>query len=147
MNQFILTLNVRITNAFFLILTDPIEIKISQENQIKLMETGLTPKQTQIQNMPFDILYLTAAYYIRSLDRMKEENEKFKEVKNQLLDQFDAIDIILKEIWKNKKSHSYNKNDITEINMLAKIYIDYLNLNNKSNECEEIFNNLNNIIP
>ena len=124
---------------------NPVQIKISSSNEIK---EGSNPKQREIQNMPFDLLYLHAAYYIQAISRMESDtrndikNKEFISTKNELLAKFDLLDQILEEIWneKYKKGYVYSENDINEIKYLAIEYLEYLKIKNQEDRFELIEN-------
>jgi len=99
------------------------------------LREGLNQKLRTIQDMPFDLLYLHAAYFIHIMNRMGSnnniQNEKFMKAKDDLLDIFVSLDEILHEIRVKDK---YSENDKNEINNLVSEYMDELKINREEKE-------------
>jgi hypothetical protein len=125
--------------------SNPIQIEIPIKN-VKKLEENKNEKQKLIDNMPFDLLYLHAAYLINSLQRMNhnELNEKFIEIKDLLLEKFNTLDTLLEEIWKEKPESecSYSQNDLNEIRNLAHSYFKQLKIESEFNAIIELFDNI-----
>ena len=125
--------------------SNPIQIEIPIKDAREL-EENKTAKQKLIDNMPFDLLYLHAAYFINSLQRMNhdESSNKFIEIKNLLLEKFNVLDQLLEQIWKEKSEveRSYSQNDLVEIKNLAYSYFKELKIENEFDTISELFNNI-----
>ena len=86
-------------------------------------------------DMPFDLLYIHAAFFIHAICRMKSNNKNNKinqdliDKKNKLIEKFDSLDKILKNIWDEnyKNRYKYTFEDKNQIKNLAEQYLDYLN--------------------
>jgi hypothetical protein len=86
-------------------------ILINKEKAFK----GMTQKESAIMDMPIDLLYLHAAYYVDTFRRLKDEVFRKRCVK--ILEIFDKID----QIWNlNGKSH---KMDTPELQSLLASYL------------------------
>jgi len=86
--------------------------------------------------MPFDLLYLHAAYFIHIMNRMEsninnKQNEIFMKAKDDLLEIFVSLDETLHEIRGKDK---YSENDKNEINNLVSEYMDELKINREEKE-------------
>ncbi|CAF0742591.1 unnamed protein product [Brachionus calyciflorus] len=106
----------------------PIEVIINSESNkfIKFMKPGSYQKHKLIDNMRFDLMYLQAAFYCHALERMDDLNQNFIDLKNDLLEIFESLDIILKEIWEEilEDERVYTENDLNEMKILVKNYFD-----------------------
>ena len=79
--------------------------------------------------MPFDLLYLHAAYFIYIKMDSNNINKNFIKAKNDLLKIFESLDKILRGIWdklKEKENYTYTEKDTKEIANLVLEYFVFM---------------------
>ncbi|RNA41816.1 hypothetical protein BpHYR1_039008 [Brachionus plicatilis] len=130
--------NLNIQNFVFVFYShfnsEPTEVMINTEsNKFRSnMKPGSYQKHKLIDNMRFDLLYLHAAYCLHALERMKDLNQNFIEVKNELFGIFESLDFILTEICdKKEKEIVYTKNDLNEMKSLVENYFNLIRIDNE----------------
>ena len=102
-------------------------------------------------DIPFDLVYLHAVYFIHAVARRELDNAEFemelRNIKNTLLNHFDTLDQILAQIWSDGNllhENGYTINDKNEIRSLAREYLDYVSINYEMDRAEilEIFSEI-----
>ena len=74
-------------------------------------------------DIPFDLVYLHAVYFIHAVARRELDNAEFemelRNIKNTLLNHFDTLDQILAQIWSDENHRNgYTDNDKNDSKIL-----------------------------
>lgn len=105
----------------------PIEIDIDDSLIPIEIRSEFSQKYAEIQDMPFDLMYLHAAFYIQAVTRMEnveqanDTNRSLREAKNALLALFGQID----NIWNFHRDQAYDERETNEIRQLCESYLKY----------------------